>query len=80
MSKAGSNWNAMTDDEKKKYNELHDADKNRYEKQLTEWKAKGYYLMEDGMKSSELAPRYKKKEKAESKPDIKNKRFKWKKK
>ena len=80
MSKAGINWNEMTDDEKKNYNDQHDADKNRYEKQLAEWKAKGYYLLEDGMKSSELVPRFKKKEKAESKPDKNNKRVKWRKK
>jgi hypothetical protein len=53
---------------------LHDADVKRYEKQLDEYKRKGYYLMEGGIKSTDLADPKKRKEKSDSEPDPKNKR------
>ena len=59
----------MSDDQKKKYNELHNADVIRYEKQLMELKQKGFYLMEGGIKSTELECPRNKKEKSQSKPD-----------
>ena len=67
IAKIGKTWNTLDDKNKKKYNELHDADIIRYEKQLKEWTKKGYYLMEGGIKSTELANPKKKKEKYESK-------------
>ena len=75
MSKAGQLWGKLSDSEKKTYNDMHDADVKRYEKQLKEWKEKGYYMMEGGIKSTDAVDsKKKKKEKAESKPDKDKKR------
>jgi hypothetical protein len=46
----------------------------RYEKQLKEFKEKGYYTMEGGIKSTDMADPKKKKEKSESKPSGEKKR------
>ncbi len=46
----------------------------RYEKQLKEFKEKGYYMMEGGIKSTDMADPKKKKEKSESKPSGEKKR------
>lgn len=35
---AGKRWGTMTDEEKKKYEEMVEKDKSRYEKQMAEWK------------------------------------------
>ena len=66
MSRAGTIWNKMTEEEKKPYNELHEKDVKRYEfidllkticrheKQLRELKEKGYFLLADGTKSTDV--------------------------
>lgn len=59
----------MSVDQKKTFYDFHDADVNRYEKQMKEWKQKGFYLLDDGTKSTEFALPKKKKMKADSKPD-----------
>lgn len=53
MKKAGELWNQMSDKEKKKYNDMNSKDQVRYDKQLAELSKKGYFMMEDGSKSSE---------------------------
>lgn len=47
---------------------------SRHEKQLKEWKEKGYYTMEGGVKSTDMASPKKKKEKSETKPKADKKR------
>ena len=74
MRQAADCWHHLNNTQKKKFNELHDADVKRYEKQLDEYKRKGYYLMEGGIKSTDLADPKKRKEKSDSEPDVKNKR------
>jgi len=52
--RAGELWAQMSDKEKDPYVKLHDKDVKRYEKQLEELKDKGYFIMADGTKSSEV--------------------------
>lgn len=59
MVRCGAIWNAMTPAEKKKYEDMHDKDVKRYEKQLKELEKKGYFMMDDGSKSSDHTPKVK---------------------
>lgn len=54
FSKAGQIWGTLTEADKKRFDDLHAADVKRYEKQLKEFKEKGYYMMEGGVKSTDL--------------------------
>ncbi len=53
MKRAGEIWSDMTDKEKKPYEKLHDQDVQRYEKQMKEMNDNGFFVLEDGSKSSE---------------------------
>lgn len=53
MRKAGEIWNKMMDKEKKKYGDMVAKDQNRYYKQLAELNKKGFFILEDGTKSSD---------------------------
>ena len=53
MRKAGEVWSGMSTKERSKYEKLHEEDKKRYEKQLEELNNNGYFMMEDGTKSSD---------------------------
>lgn len=53
MAKAGELWAKMTDKEKAPYEKASAEDEKRYQKQLEELNKKGYFMMEDGTKSSE---------------------------
>lgn len=65
----------MTDADKKKFNDLHDKDVVRYENQKKELKDKGFFILEDGTKSSDHQVQGKKKatksEKKEAKSAVK---------
>lgn len=65
---AGAGWNKLTDTEKEKYDKLAEKDKQRFEKQIKMWNDKGYYIMDDGTKSSRLAPK-KSEDGSESEPE-----------
>ena len=75
MSKAGELWGKLTDAEKKKFNDLHEKDQVRYENQKKELKEKGYFILDDGSKSSDHQVQGKKKasksEKKEAKSAVK---------
>eukprot|EP00347_Sterkiella_histriomuscorum_P007433 403348940 len=53
MSRAGEIWKGYSDEEKKKYEKMHEKDQERYEKQLKDLKDKGYFMMSDGTKSTD---------------------------
>jgi hypothetical protein len=53
MSAAGKRWGEMDEAEKKKYNDMNAKDKLRQEKQLTDLKSRGYFVLEDGSKSTD---------------------------
>ena len=53
MKKCGALWNALTEEEKKKYDEMHNKDEIRYRKQMDDLDKLGYFVTEDGSKSSE---------------------------
>ena len=46
-------WNSMTPEAKKKYEDMRDEDKERHEVQMEEMKLKGFFIMDDGSKSSD---------------------------
>ena len=62
MKKAGDQWNAMSESEKMPYNKQADLDKVRYEKQCAELDKKGFFILDNGTKSTdpENVPRQKK--------------------
>lgn len=64
MRKAGAEWHAMTEEEKKPYEKLHEKDVKRYEAQLAELKSKGFFIMADGTKSSDHEVKKKKSRKS----------------
>jgi len=53
-------WNSMTPEAKKKYEDLRDEDKERHEVQMEEMRLKGYFIMDDGSKSSDHVKKVKK--------------------
>lgn len=61
MAKAGDAWNKMNDKQKKKYNEMHEKDVKRNESQMKELESNGFFIMDDGSKSSEHVAKVKKK-------------------
>lgn len=60
MKKAGQQWSSMTDKEKKKYLDMQAKDVSRYEKQMAEMNKKGFFIMEDGSKSTDHTKKAKK--------------------
>ena len=65
MKRCGEIWSGMSDKEKKKYNDLHLKDAERYKKQLKELENKGFFKMEDGSKSSDHVKKEKKRKREE---------------
>ena len=57
----------MSDKEKKKFEALHQKDQERHDKQLAELNEKGYFIMDDGSKSSDHVAKKKKDKKQSSK-------------
>jgi len=53
MKKAGELWGKMSDKEKKKYEDLHKKDKERYDRQMADLNKQGWFKMDDGSKSNE---------------------------
>jgi len=70
FAKAGQLWQTATEEEKKPFNELHEADVKRHDAQMKMLKEKGYFMI-DGVKSTDLPPEEKsaKKQKAKSGDD-----------
>ena len=44
-------WNKLTEKQKTKYDNLHEKDVKRYEKQIIQVQTKGYFVQEDGTRS-----------------------------
>ena len=65
MRRCGALWSGMTDEEKLKYEQQHQQDAKRQEKQLADLNKHGFFTMEDGSKSTDHVPKLKKKKKAE---------------
>ena len=57
MKKNAEKWGAATPEVKKKYENMAELDIIRHTNQTNEMKSKGYFTMEDGKKSSDLAPK-----------------------
>ena len=53
MTECGKRWNEMSDGQKKKFNDLNAQDKLRQEKQLADLKTKGFFVLDDGSKSTD---------------------------
>ena len=53
MTIAGKEWPAMAEEEKVPFNEKAQVDKERFQRELKEWKEKGYYTLPDGSKSND---------------------------
>lgn len=50
----GDLWGKLSEAEKQPFIDLANKDKERYEKQLKELQTKGYFIMQDGTKSSDV--------------------------
>ena len=46
----------MSESDKQKFEDLHNKDKERFDNQMKELKENGFYMTEDGKKSSDLPP------------------------
>jgi len=64
----GANWNALDETQKQKYIDLNKKDKERYERELSELRSKGFFTNQDGVKSTSLPPPSPKKKRSASKP------------
>jgi len=53
MAECGKRWIVMSDDQKKKFYDLNAQDKLRQEKQLADLKTKGFFVLDDGSKSTD---------------------------
>ena len=53
FAKSAEMWKALSDDDKKPYNDKATADEKRYKDQLAELEEKGYFTMPDGTKSTD---------------------------
>ena len=53
MTECGKRWGEMSDGQKKKFTDLNAQDKLRQEKQLADLKAKGFFVLDDGSKSTD---------------------------
>lgn len=72
---AGERWNALREEQKAPYTAKNEADKKRYQQQLQELEKKGYFIMSDGSKSTELGgASAKKKVRADASPLVPQKR------
>lgn len=61
MKKCGQLWNELEADKKKIYVDKHAKDTERYKQQLTELDKNGFFIMNDGTKSSDHKSNLKKK-------------------
>lgn len=61
MKKCGEVWNALSAEEKKVYEDKHNKDTERYKQQLQDLDKNGYFMMDDGTKSSDHKSNLKKK-------------------
>ena len=68
MKKIGALWNAQSEEQKARYEEMHQQDLERHRKQVEEMKEKGYFIMEDGQRSCDVAAKPKKAKNAPVKP------------
>ena len=71
MKKCGELWNKLTPEEKKKYEEKHDNDVVRYKQQIEDLDKKGFFIMDDGSKSSDHQAKLKKRSKKGDAADAK---------
>lgn len=53
--KAGEQWKAMGDKEKEPFKKLNESDKKRYEDEVAQFEAKGFFVNKDGVSSLDLA-------------------------
>ena len=53
FKQAGQKWATMSDKEKEKYLNMAAKEKKRYDGQVEEMQKKGFFLMEDGSKSTD---------------------------
>ena len=61
MKKCGDVWNNLSTDEKAIYENKHAKDAERYNQQLQDLDKNGFFLMDDGTKSSDHKSNLKKK-------------------
>jgi high mobility group protein B2 len=54
MKKAGEEWKLMVDKDKAKYLKMAEDDVKRFEKETKEQEEKGYFINQDGVKSTDL--------------------------
>jgi len=67
IKKIAEKWRGLTDKQKKKYEALSQKDKARYDDQMAQLKKDGYFMTEDGTKSTDLpykAPKQRKAKKS----------------
>jgi hypothetical protein len=53
MTAAGKKWNELDEKQRKKYVAMNEEDKQRQAKQLADLKSKGYFVLDDGSKSTD---------------------------
>ena len=58
--KAGALWGSLTEEQKAKYVKAHEDDQKRYQAQCEELKTNGFFMLEDGRKSCDVAVKVKK--------------------
>jgi len=67
--RAGEIWSKLSEKEKKPYEDKHAKDEIRYQKQMDDLMKKGFFLLDDGTKSSDQKAKQKKKRASKIKND-----------
>lgn len=49
-------WASLTEQERQRYDDLEAADTERYDNQMAQLRKNGFFMTEDGIKSSDLPP------------------------
>ena len=63
--KVAENWHKLTKDQKKKYEQMVEEDKARYQRQMNQLMTEGYFITDEGIKSTDMKV---KKKRAATKP------------
>lgn len=71
MKKCGELWNKLDPESKKKYEDKHDKDVVRYKQQIEDLDKNGFFMMDDGTKSSDHQAKLKKRAKKSEASDAK---------
>lgn len=67
MKQSGAEWQMLSEEEKAKFDDMVEEDKKRYAAQISEIQKRGYFMMDDNVKSCDVKPKVKRSKKSPAK-------------